>query len=82
MHKLTGEMVDVAVKTNPYEDPDETEDFEREMAISADPEMNHPNIVKVYGLIKEGEVLKYNCILRSSLNCGIKHFTAVAGIGY
>ena len=57
MWKLTGETVHVAVKMNPYEDPEEYEDFEREMAILADPEIEHPNIVIVYGIIKEGKTL-------------------------
>ena len=47
--------MDVAVKTNPYDNPNQAEAFEREMAISADPEMKHPNIVKVYGIVKEGD---------------------------
>lgn len=52
LRNLTGEIVDVAVKTlQTYED---LENFEREMAMSADPLMNHPNIVKVYGLVKGG----------------------------
>ena len=53
---LTGELVEVAVKTlKKCDDKKERKNFEREMAISADPKMKHPNIVQVYGLVKGGE---------------------------
>ena len=55
MANLTGELVEVAVKTlKKYDDEKERKNFEREMAISADPKMKHPNIVQVYGLVKKG----------------------------
>ena len=55
------------MKTNLYDNPKETEDFDREMAISADPEMKHPNIVKVYGLVKEGD--GYNSSMHVDKQC-------------
>ena len=52
---LTGELVEVAVKSlKQCDSKRERKNFEREMAISADPEMKHPNIVKVYGLVEKG----------------------------
>ena len=52
---MTGELVEVAVKTSKhFYNKIEKRNFEREMAISADPKMKHPNIVQVYGLVKEG----------------------------
>lgn len=38
----------------------EKKNFEREMAISADPKMTHPNIVQVYGLVREGIIQSNN----------------------
>jgi len=57
LRNLTGEYLDVAVKT--LRDCDsctakDAKNFEREMAISADPSMKNPNIVQVYGIVKEG----------------------------
>ncbi len=55
LRNLTGEMVDVAVKSLQSPDnPTDKESFEKEMAISADPKLDHPNIVKVYGLVEGG----------------------------
>lgn len=49
------EFVDVAVKSlKECESEKEKRNFEREMAISADPKMKHPNIVRVYGLVRRG----------------------------
>ncbi len=57
---LTGEEVDVAVKTLQIcKDANERRNFEREMAISADPRLKHPNIVKVYGLVEGGIIYTY-----------------------
>ncbi len=66
-------MVDVAVKTlQAYEDSKDMANFENEMAISADPLINHPNIVKVYGLVEGGKTLLYtfaSCCLLVSNTC-------------
>ena len=52
--KLDG--VEVAVKSlKQCESEKEKRNFEREMAISADPQMKHLNIVRVYGLVREGK---------------------------
>ncbi len=52
--------MDVAVKSLQSPDnPTDKESFEKEMAISADPKLNHPNIVKVYGLV-EGGICDYS----------------------
>ncbi len=57
-------MVDVAVKTlQAYDDSKDMDNFENEMAISADPLIHHPNIVKVYGLVEGGKTLIYICSL-------------------
>ena len=37
----------------------ERRNFEREMAISADPRLKHPNIVKVYGLVEGGIIIMH-----------------------
>ncbi len=59
-------MVDVAVKTlqglqaRPAEDDfdfEEKEEFKIQMAIFSDPLISHPNIVKVYGLVKGGKII-------------------------
>lgn len=56
MRVMTGELIEVAVKTlKKCENELELRNFEREMAISADPQMKHPNIVQVYGIVKEGK---------------------------
>ena len=51
-------MIDVAVKSlKRCEDEKESKNFEMEMAASADPSMKHPNIVRVYGIVKIGKRL-------------------------
>ncbi len=57
--------MDVAVKSLQSPDnPTDKESFEKEMAISADPKLDHPNIVKVYGLV-EGGITNYIVIIAS-----------------
>lgn len=52
--------MDVAVKTLQIcKDATERRNFEREMAISADPRLKHPNIVKVYGLVEGGIIIMH-----------------------
>ena len=49
------DRVEVAVKSlKQCESEKEKRNFEREMTISADPQMKHLNIVRVYGLVREG----------------------------
>ena len=49
----------MAVKTlKQCENEKERRNFEREMAISADPQMKHLNIVQVFGLVREGNCLQ------------------------
>lgn len=57
LRNLTGEIVEVAVKSlQACDTPDDKKNFEKEMAISADPKIDHPNIVKVYGLVEGGKI--------------------------
>ena len=61
LHSLSkqGQPVEVAVKSlKQCGNEMERRNFEREMAISADPHMKHLNIVQVYGLLKEGNCLQ------------------------
>lgn len=56
LRNLTGELVDVAIKSlKRCENEVERKNFEREMSISADPKMLHPNIVRVYGIVQRGK---------------------------
>ncbi len=74
LRNLTGELVDVAVKS--LRDcgsctENDQKNFEREMAISADPQMKHPNIVQVYGIVKRGGRCRAIYIIYIHLLCMI-----------
>ena len=49
-------QIKVAIKTIRYTSEKETQDFMREMNIMAD--MMHPNIIRLYGLVNEGQSLQ------------------------
>ncbi len=63
LRNLTGESVDVAIKSlKKCDDEKERKNFEREMSVSADPSMFHPNIVRVYGIVQKGTFYNYSYI--------------------